>query len=227
LSTAQDVIDQARFALHDTDPATYRWSDVELLDYLSAAQRKIVSLIPESNVVEEVVTTTAGKARQTLPTNGIKFFKCSTNYADNGVTAQAQLRYVEKDALDTWDPDWEVSSSAPSANFHKHFCHDKREPSVYYLYPVANTATKVGVIFSKIPTSVSDITDELSLDDEYFDAMVAYVLFRAYAKEGRYTLPSNEKQMYWNQFLQMLGMQSAAEEQVGPAETAHRAPEGD
>lgn len=221
MTTGQQVIDDVRHTLHDEDPLCYRWDDNELLGYINAGQRKIVTLVPDANVVQESVTLTANQARQILPTGGLKFMKCTTNYA--GAVPKASLRYVEKDALDSWDPDWEYSSSTPGTDFHKHYAHDKREPTIFYVYPVGNTATTVGVVFSKLPTDLSSIASDLALGDDYYDALVMYVIFRALAKEGRYTLPSSVHREHYDRFLQALGLQATAEGEVSPEN--NRAPD--
>ena len=55
MATGRDVVDEVRAALNDEDEDAYRWSDEELLRLINAAQRQIVMLLPEANVVDEVV----------------------------------------------------------------------------------------------------------------------------------------------------------------------------
>jgi hypothetical protein len=227
MATAQNIIDEVRRIIHD-ESATFRWSDAELITYINAAQRQTVTLVPAANTVETIETTgTSRVARQALPAGGIKFLKVSRNYADDGTTPQGVLRYAEKDALDTYEPTWEyVSTKADGANYFEHFMHDKREKTIYYLYPppVAD-AKRLAVVYSAVPTVITVVGDSLVLADEYQNAVVQYVIYRALTKESRESLPSAFRQELWQNYLVALGLQRDVEIAVGPEAT--RAPEGD
>ena len=106
MATVQELIDEVREVIHD-NVATFRWTDNELIDYCNAGIRQTVVLVPEANATESVETISNDIARQTIPSGGIKFIKIARNYADNGTTPEGVVRYVEKDALDTYNPDWE------------------------------------------------------------------------------------------------------------------------
>ena len=137
MATVQNVVDEVRAIIHD-EVVTYRWSDAELIRYINAGARQTVTLVPEANTVEqEIALGTSRIARQVLPTGGIKFLKVSRNLLVGEPSSQeGVVRYVEKDALDTFDPDWEyVTTEVDSTNYFKHYCHDPREPTVFYLYP--------------------------------------------------------------------------------------------
>jgi hypothetical protein len=221
--TAQDIFDEVRRTIHDEDATNYRWSDAELIDYLNAGCRQTVQLIPEANTVETIEDTgTSRIARQVLPAGGIKFIRVGRNYADDGTTPQGTVRYVEKDALDTYDPDWEYVLAAgvvDGANYFQHFCHDKREPTVYYLYPPPAADNKrYAAVYSADPTAVTATTDNFPLADEYVNGVVQYVVFRCFTKQSRQTLPSAFRQELWQNYLLALGLQRDAKDNVGPDE---------
>ncbi len=225
--TAQDIIDEVRRVIHDENP-TFRWSDIELLDYINAGIRQTVSLVPEAYTVETVGDTgTSRVARQVLPAGGIKFLKVSRNYADNGTDPQGVVRYVEKDALDSYDPDWEyVSIKADGANYFEHFCHDKREKNVFFLYPAPAADNKrFGLVYSAIPTEVTAVGVNIPLNDEYRNGVVHYTIYRALTKESRETLPDAYRQELWQNYLTALGLQREAEDSASPEQ--NRPPEGD
>jgi hypothetical protein len=227
MPTAQLIIDEVRRIIHD-EVVTFRWTDAELIDYINAGTRQTVVLLPSANSVETIESTVSSRvSRQALPAGGIKFLKVSRNYADDGTTPQGVVRYVEKDALDTYDPDWEyVTTKADGANFFEHFCHDSREPTIFYLYPppVAD-AKQVAVVYSATPTAITVVGDASPLGDEYTNGIVQYVIFRALTKESRDTLPGAFRQELWQNYLVALGLKRQAEEQVSPENV--RPPEGD
>lgn len=229
MATAQNLFNEARRIIHDEDSANYRWSDAELIDYLNAGIRQIVVLLPEANTTETIEDTgTSRVARQVLPTGGIKFIRVARNYADDGTTPQGTVRFCEKDVLDTFDPDWEYDSTikADGANFFEHFCHDSREPKAYYLYPPPAADNKrYAAVYSTVPTAVTAVGNTYPLDDEYVNAAIQYIVYRALTKEARQTLPNQFRQDLWNNFLIALGLQRDATIEVGTE--MNRPPDGD
>lgn len=229
MATVQELFDEARRTIHDEDAANYRWSDAELIDYLNAGTRQIATLVPEANTVETIYDTgTSRVARQVLPAGGIKFIRAARNYADDGTTPQGTIRFCEKDVLDSYDPDWEYDTTikADGANYFEHFCHDKREPKVFYLYPPPAADNKrAAVVHSNTPTAMTATTDTFPLDDEYINASIQYVVYRALTKESRQSMPDAYRNELWQNFLTALGMQSASSMRVGTEE--NRPPDAD
>ena len=220
-ATVQDVIDEVRFVIHDENAATYRWSDAELIDYVNAASRSIVTLVPEANLVTSIITITNTIAKQALPTGGIKFVKVLNNVSPaNGTTIEGAVRQVEKDALDSYDPNWEhdvtIKTLAGSVNFFDHFCHDPRDKKAFYVYPPASTTAYANVQYSAVPTAMTTVGDTIPLADEYWEGYTTYVIYRALTKESRDSLPSAYRQELYNNFLAALGQKLQADARVSP-----------
>ena len=227
MATGQALITEVRRIIHD-ESATFRWADAELLAYINAGQRAIVVLVPEANLVETVVDLATSRiARQSLPSGGIKFIKALQNYADDGTTPQGTIRYAEKDSLDTYEPTWEYASvKDDGVNYFEHFCHDKREPKVFYLYPApAADGKRLSILYSANPTELSAVGSTVALSDEYIESLVSYMVYRALTKESRETMPDTFSKELYAQFLATLGIKRAVEASVSPSEVA--APEGD
>lgn len=230
MALASELFDEARRIFHDEDAANYRWTDAELIDYLNAATRQIVTLVPEANTLETIEDTgTSRVARQALPAGGIKFIRVARNYADDGTTPQGTVRYVEKDVLDTYDPDWEYTPATgvvDGDNYFQHFCHDKREPKTYYLYPPPVADNKMlAAVYSAIPVEVTAVGSTYPLADEYINPAIMYLVYRALTKESRQTLPDAYRKDLWQNFLVSLGLQRQAADEVGTEST--RPPDGD
>jgi hypothetical protein len=69
MTTAQDVIDAARYLINDETAAAVsgmRWSDAELMDWITDAQRAVVELKPEAYPITEVFAPVAGVSRHRL-----------------------------------------------------------------------------------------------------------------------------------------------------------------
>ncbi len=228
MADVQSIITEVRRTIHDQADLPFRWSDLELIDYVNAGNRQTVTLIPEANTVETIEDTlTSRVAKQSLPAGGIKFIKVARNYADDGTTPQGVVRFSEKDALDSFEPDWEyVSIKADGANYFEHFCHDSREPDIYFVYPVpVEDNKKLAVVYSAIPTIITDASDTFPLPDKYINALVQYTVYRALTKESRESLPDAFRSDLWQNYLVALGLQKQAEASVSPE--TNRAPDGD
>ena len=227
MADVQSIIDEVRRTIHD-ETVTFRWSDAELIDYVNAGIRQTIVILPEANTVETIEDTlTSRVARQSLPTGGIKFIKVARNYADDGVTPQGVVRFTEKDALDTFEPDWEyVSTKTDGANYFDHYCHDGREDDVYYVYPAPAADNKrLAVVYSAIPTILTVVGDTIPLSDTYLNALVQYTVYRSLTKESRQTLPSAFRAELWQNYLTALGLKKEAEEDISAS--TNRAPDGE
>ena len=233
--TGQNIADEARGDLNDDDALNYRWTDADMLRYINAAQRRIVSIVPEANVVEENVVIDNADSRQTLPTGGIKFIGAFNYDATNSERGPA-ITIVEKDALDSMSSDWSYVEVADlsfqyqnletwhTAVRFEHAAHDSRDPTVYYLFPATDTATfEIQLQYAKVPTALTTLADSFALGDQYFDAAVAFSKYRMHAKDGRHGGGSEVKQESYNDFLRALGQKIEGFRRVDPA--VNRPPE--
>lgn len=224
-ATVQNVLDEVRYTIHDEDSGNYRWTDAELIDYVNAASRQIVTFVPEANLTTSIITINNSIAKQALPTGGIKFVKVLNNVSEaDGTTIEGAVRVVEKDALDSFDPGWEhdttVKVVASSSNLFDHYCHDPRDKKAFYLYPAVSGTAYANVQYSAIPTAMTVVGDTIPLDDEYLEAYYTYITYRALTKEGRHTMPNEYRQELWDNFLQALGIKIQADDRVSPDQNA-------
>jgi hypothetical protein len=221
MATVQSVIDEVRYTIHDEDSGNYRWTDAELIDYVNAASRQIVSLVPEANLTTSIITINNSIAKQAIPTGGVKFVKVLNNVSESdGTTIEGAVRQVEKDVLDSYDPGWEFDTSvkvvAASSDLFDHYCHDPRDKKAFYVYPAVSGTAYANVQYSAIPAAVNAVGNSISLDDEYLEAYYTYVTYRALTKEGRHTMPGEYRQELWTNFLQALGLKLQADARVSP-----------
>ena len=221
MSTARDIIREVRDQLDDREPP-FRWNDDELFRYVKAGERQIVTLVPEANIVEELVTPDGPGSRQTVPPGGVKFIKVNCNATTDPVARGATVRYAEKDAIDSLDPSWESAASTAIdlsyGDYYKNYMHDPREPRVYYLYPAPEDPADRAyyLVFCQIPAAPADVNKDLTLDDSYYNALVDFTLYKALTKEGRNSGSTMEAERLWENFLRSLGIKSSAQRSVSP-----------
>ena len=61
-----------------------------------------------------------------------------------------------------------------------------RDPRKFYVYPGVSGSAYVEVVYSKNPTNLSAGTDLIQVDDIFANALINFVLYRAFLKESEY-----------------------------------------
>ena len=241
MSTGQDIVDEVRSQLNDEDVTNLRWTDAEFLRYVNSGQRQVVIFVPEANIIEAQITIVADSgSRQTIPSDGVKFIKVSANFDTVDTVRGPAIRRVELNALDSAFSEWDyrtISATGEQPNvpnfeseftdvYYEHYAHDSREPKVYYLYPRPRNlfAFDIMLVYSQLPADLTALSDPVVLTDEYQNAMVDYVIYRALSKDNRYGVDDEKRRALWNMFKLTLGMK--VQQEVRVTAKANAPPEG-
>lgn len=205
--TAQSILNRAATILQDT--TNTRWPEDELLDWLNDGQREVVLYKPDANPQLEELSLESG-TRQAIPAHGLQFLDAVRNVV-NGNPSTA-IRLIERRVLDEQVPDWHSTASTAIV---KHFLFDERDPKHFWVYPPSDGSAKAEVLFSSAPVDIAK-TDTLSIDDIYANALLDYVLYRAYLKDADYAANDNRATSQHQRFLSSLGMMDAQESTNNP-----------
>lgn len=214
---ASDIITRARTIFQD-DTGT-RWADEEELSWLNDSQREIVLLRPESNVVNETMLL-APDTKQSIPTLGIKLIDVTRNMVGTGqATAGKVIRLIKREVLDSTIPTWH-SDAANAAGEVDHFLFDSRDPKSFYVYPKPPvTPNGIEIIYSALPAEVVVITDPITLDDVYANAILDYMLYRSCLKDADFSGNINRATIHKNAFMQSLGLKAQSDIETDPNKT--------
>lgn len=172
----------ARIADQVQDDTFVRWTEAELMRWLSDAQREIVLRRPGALSVRATVALQQGTA-QTIPAGGIKLLDVVRNQGVGGNTPGRAIRPVDRRIMDQQTPDWHM---APPDAVIKHFMLDDRAPDVFYVYPPALAGASVQMIYSVSPSAITSASQLMQIDDTWVSALVDFVLWRAYSKDADY-----------------------------------------
>lgn len=71
-------------------------------------------------------------------------------------------------------------------------------------------------MYSKVPTDLSSASSNLDIDDIYGNAVIDYVLFRAYQKDSEYAGNAQRAQTHYQLFLNCIGQGMQAQELLSP-----------
>jgi hypothetical protein len=194
------------------DASQVRFPQAELMTFLNDAQREIVLHRPDSKTVNASVTCVAG-SKQSLPSTGLRLVDVVRNDGGRAITQ------IARKILDETLPDWH-NKTADSVKKIEHFVYDSADPKSFYLYPNATTSMDIEIIYSIAPSDItysSSVT--ISLDDIYANAILDYMLYRAYQKDSEYAGNADRSMMHYSSFANALGMKSRADSAIDPQPT--------
>jgi hypothetical protein len=185
------------------DDTSVRWTANELVDWLNDAQVACQALRPDST--EEVTSIELvpgafqdlGQRSAALLNPSTKLIGVTRNTAIEG--RRRAIRLVSRQLMDAVLPNWESSAPATDA---VNYMTDPNLPNVFWVYPPAPVpsaqfpAMMVEVQYSATPTPIQpmnlagktwrDIVGDLSVKDRFMQALVDFVLYRAYLKDSEY-----------------------------------------
>lgn len=201
--TAQTIVSQAQTILQD--PTATRWSEPELLGWLNAGQREIAALRPDSTTVTTTMSTTAG-SRQTVPSSYIGLVDVIRTVGGSAV------RKVPRELLDAQRPGWHSDSSGTAKNY----TYDPRTPKVFYVYPPSAGGQTLEIKAQATATDCANLAAAITVDDTFANALVDYVVFRAYAKDNEMAGNEGRAAAARASFENSLGLKAAADAAAAP-----------
>jgi hypothetical protein len=182
--TARSVIQSAQSTLQDA--GAVRWLLPEILGYLNAGVREIALQKPTATAETTVFELTAG-TKQTLPPGFHRLLSVIRN-VDGGRAVTPVVREI----LDMQIPGWHANENLPFSKIVMHITDDPFDTNTFHVCPGNNGEGEIEVIASRLPAPIA--TPEASLDitaytaevpvpDIFENALVDYVLYRAFSKD--------------------------------------------
>ena len=214
VTLAKDIIDRAKIVLQDTSSTGTRWQNSELQAWLNDAQYAVVLYRPDAKTVNEEFTPVSESSKQTIPTTGLRLIEVIRNTA--ATSTYKAIRLIQRSILDDGVPAWH--NATPSVNT-EHFVYDERDPKVFYLFPRPNALSRIEIIYSTVPDKVSIVNaDEtftasasstmISLDDIYANALLDFILYRAYSKDAEFAANAVRSNAHLSAFGSSLGVKT-------------------
>lgn len=209
--TAQSLVLRAVGVLQDT--TSIRWPSNELVRWLNDAQREVVMYRPDALNTTATMTLAAG-SRQDLDSASLspapsKLIEITRNMAAS--SAKKAVRLVPRQILDAQTPGWHALTGTVDI---LHYMFDPRDPKTFYVYPPATTLAQLEIMYSAFPTDIAEpgdgalytaISGNISLPDIYGNALLDYILYRAYSKDSEYAGNVARAQAHYAAFTGTLG----------------------
>lgn len=206
---ARNLIDDALVILHDSG---VRFPKSQLLEWLNAAQREVCIHRPDALTVNDSFTT-AAQAKQSLPADGLRLIE-----VDHDETTLKPIHVVPRDDLDVHVIGWRSEEGDP-----EQYVYDLRDPKNFYLYPHPTDLRDISIVYAKSPTTIviADFDTDvqtIELDDIYANAILDYLLYRAFSKDSDRRDPQKAGTHY-NSMMQSLGVKTKVDSAMHPQAT--------
>lgn len=201
---AVDLINRVSITLQD--PTFVRWTQSELLNYLNDAQRQVVLFRPDAKAVNAPFTC-VNAAKQTLPADGLRLISVLRNTGGRAITK------VDRSILDVQLPTW--YETAVGTDGVKHYVYDALDPKNFYVFPKPAAAYQIDIIYAMSPVDIvisnyTTDTQVIDIDDIYANALMDYMMYRAYQKDSEFA-NLNRAAVYYQAFTTSLGIKSQAD----------------
>lgn len=226
MKTAQDVLTAAGTLL--SDEGFVRWTLPELVTWMNAGLGAIVLQKPSATATTVAFPLVSGTL-QSLPSEYLSILRPVRNL--RGTAADRQPRkivtVVDDSAISSLNPGWHDSYSVPFKQQAKHFIFDEANPRSFYVYPGNDGTGSIELVVCAKPTVIAATTgsnpDEpasypavLPLDLTYYDALLDYIMYRAYSKDMQYAGSANRAVMHYQQFARSLGLKVNSDRNSSP-----------
>lgn len=225
--STKDIIDEVADLLIDSDFGF--WGSDEHLVNLNEGMTQIALLKPDASVTASEYQLTEG-VRQSLPDGSASFQDASAatlpkatklvrvvmNMGTDGQTPGRGISIIDLDLMVQTDPSWAVGGEAAEAI---HYTYDEKDPKAFWVYPPQPSSNQgyVFVVYNSIPPACAayDAGEDIPLSDEYRQALVFFMLFRAYSKNTD-TADANKALQYYDAFKTALGTHNNMERNEDP-----------
>lgn len=210
--SAESVLNRAwAKAQDDGDDGPVRWTQVDAMRWLNDAQRETVMLVPSANPVFTVEIPLAG-CRQTADDLGlvdcIQILDISANYASDLTTPGRAITLKDRKHFDESRVRWRTETGTEA----RHWFFNPAEPKAFDLYPGFGDSALggIGILYSAVPKELTLITQRISIDDIYANALQNYVLGCFYLQDTAFTAAPTKAQYYMQAFRESLGIKASS-----------------
>lgn len=209
----QDIFDRVTDLLLDKDRGDdeARWINEELIRWINDSRMAIITRRPQAGAVIEPHTLLAGTL-QAIPEDSVTFLDAIRNLGMDGQTPGRSIRRTDRQNLDDDDLYWHKAKASKEIS---QFTFDDRVPRRFYVYPPAIAGTQIEISYAKNPPPVEGLNDDLDFSQEYIDAVVNYVCYRAKSKDSEFANAA-EAAAYYSSFNDALGMTQQGQTMTSP-----------
>ena len=210
-TTVGHCIDMAERKILDESNDEY--SEQNLLDLYHTAIKEIVNLVPRSHT-ESRGWKLAPSTRQVIPADGVEIVDVVMNMGSDGATPAKGVRETTLDIMKALLPDWESDTATEIV---EHWMRIPESKAEFMVYPRSTGNTHILARVTTIPAQVLwDAGGNFKLaiipiDDTFTTAIINGMVYIAYDDDSDTPGNTPRSQMFYNRFLQDLGLRQQKE----------------
>jgi hypothetical protein len=206
---ASVIIGRAQKILLDTSGV--RWDSTELLGWVNDAQREVSIYKPAESIRRDAVLLVAG-TYQRLAADATQLLQVVCNLRSTSPRiAGRSVTPVARHVLDAMHPRWQESDYFPFAAEAKHFAPDDVDIGAFHVFPGNDGTGHVEVVIAVPPAILTDAAQLLSVRDVYANAVLDYVLYRAFSKDSESANTSERAGGHYAMFSAAIGIKATVE----------------
>ena len=215
-STTDAVTITNKASLLLSDASQTRWLPAELLNWINDGQLEIVALVPNANPTTDTVTLVSG-AKQTAPTGSVLVNAFVRNMGVGGTTPGQGIRQVTRKYMESFIAGWLTATPSTTVT---HVAYDPEDNiQDFYVYPPqpASGMSSIEIVYSSLPTAIADLNigTKITIKDMYANALLDYILYRAFAKDSEYGNQDGKSQSHYKMFSQSIGVKYTVDTSIG------------
>lgn len=209
------VLQRAQVILQDV--LGTRWDEPELLNWFSDGRREIAAARPTEFSKRVAVPLVRGTL-QAVPEEAFQLIRvdCNVSRSLPRVTGRV-VTQVERRVLDAMDPAWQDEKRVPYTAVARHYAYDLNEPMAFYVYPGNTGAGTVEAAIAVLPSDASSANEPLGVRAVFANALLDYVLYRAFSKDADHEANMARAREHYNNFASLTGLPGAVEPYTTPA----------
>lgn len=189
------------------DTGAVRWTQETLFGYLRDGQREIAALKPDACTVTGNVTLVAG-SKQVMPSGSTGLVRPVRNLGTDGATPGAAIEMFDMATLQTLLPDWSTMTADGVVLF---VGYDKEDPDTFFTVPPQPaTPHKIEAVYGVLPADPASVGSAITVRDVYANALLDYVLYRAYGEETE-AGSAGKSAAHYQAMAQVLGIRMATQ----------------
>lgn len=224
MRTASEIFSAASTLL--LDDGYVHWSLPELCQWLNFGLDAITLQKPSASAVTETLRMARG-VRQNVPDGFTALLRPVRNIRTDNTDRlpRRRITVVSSEALSTVKPDWDDEISVRFEDQVKHVLFDEANPKTFYVYPGNDGTGAIEAVLAKIPDKIRPDGDftrlesyeiPIPLDETYHDALIDYVMYRAYSKDAQFAGSAQRAVLHYQQFANALGIKVRVEANTSP-----------
>ncbi len=210
----KDVVWRISVLLQDTAPQYQRWPEREIIHWLNDGQvtitkylplacAKVISMKLRTGTLQSIASIAAVDAKledgstPSAPIYGVQFLNPRRNMGSAGTTPGRAIRMVERDVMDSQDPDWHTRTASAVSSV----IYDPMTPRNFSVTPGVTGTVWMQLALTASPTAIPNTapvgseaylvdggsTTAISIDDEFVAELVDYVVARANMKDSKHS----------------------------------------